>query len=119
MVDLWHLADTPTIEHDLREYTGRITGVHVADWFPPPRTDRALPGEDGPRTRELVALLAEAGFSGSWDVEIFGDPGRPDSLWSLPVDEAARRAYEAAVGVAPGGAPNGVASGGAPNGTAP
>lgn len=101
MVDLWHVWDTPTVEHDLREHVDRITGVHVADWFPPPRTDRALPGEGVSRTRELLAILADAGFRGSWDVEIFGDPQRPDSLWSLPVDEAARRAYEAAVGVLP------------------
>ena len=101
LVDLWHVGDTPTIEDDLREHAGRITGVHVADRFPPPRTDRALPGQGISRTRELAAILAEAGFRGAWDVEIFGDPDRPDSLWSLPVDEAARRAYEAAVGVLP------------------
>jgi sugar phosphate isomerase/epimerase len=101
MVDLWHVGDTPTIERDLREHVARITGVHIADWFPPPRTDRALPGEGVSRTRELVAILAELGFRGSWDVEIFGDPERPDSIWALPLDEAVRRAYEAAVGVLP------------------
>jgi len=101
MVDLWHVGDTPTIERDLRDHVDRITGVHVADWHPPPRTDRALPGEGVSRTRELVTILADAGFRGSWDVEIFGDPKQPDSIWSLPVDEAARRAYEAAVGVLP------------------
>jgi sugar phosphate isomerase/epimerase len=101
MVDLWHVWDAPTIEDDLRQTVDRITGVHVADWHPPPRTDRALPGEGISRTRELIAVLARAGFRGSWDVEIFGDPEQPDSLWSLPVDEAARRAYEAAVGVLP------------------
>ncbi|MBA2331252.1 MAG: sugar phosphate isomerase/epimerase [Actinobacteria bacterium] len=98
MVDLWHLSDTPTIERDLREHVARITGVHVADRFPPPRVDRALPAA---RSAELIAILVDAGFQGSWDVEIFGDPERPDSIWSLPVDEAARRAYEAAVGVLP------------------
>jgi sugar phosphate isomerase/epimerase len=106
MVDLWHVGDTPTIDRDLREHAGRITGVHIADWFAPSdeiggRTDRALPGEGVSRTRELVAILADAGFRGSWDVEIFGDFERPDSIWSLPLDEAARRAYEAAVGVLP------------------
>ena len=101
MVDLWHVWDTPTIERDLRVHVDRITGVHVADWRPPGRTDRALPGDGISRTRELTAILADAGFRGSWDVEIFGDPEQPDSLWSLPVDEAARRAYGAAVGVLP------------------
>ncbi len=101
MVDLWHLSDTPAIEQHLRDHVSRITGVHISDWFPCGRSDRALPGEAGSRTSELVSVLAESGFRGSWDVEIFGDPGRPDSTWSLPVDEAARRAYAAAVGVLP------------------
>ena len=35
------------------------------------------------------------GWRGAWDVEIFGDPERPDSLWALDVDEAAKRAYAA------------------------
>ena len=101
MVDLWHVWDTPTIEHDLRAHVGRFTGVHVSDWFPEPRPGRALPGRGASRTRELVSLLAESGWQGSLDVEIFGDPDDPESLWSLPADEAARRADEAAVGVLP------------------
>ena len=101
MVDLWQVWDTPDVERHLRKNVGRITGVHVADWFAGGRSDRALPGEGTSRTRELIASLAEAGWRGLWDVEIFGDAERPDSLWSLPVDEAARRAYEAALGVLP------------------
>lgn len=102
MVDLWHVWDTPTIEDDLRANAPRITGLHVADWFgDAARPGRALPGEGVSRTRELLAILAEAGFEGSLDVEIFADPDDPESFWALPVEEAARRAYEAAVGVLP------------------
>lgn len=101
LVDLWHVWDTPTIEDDLRRHVSRITGVHVSDWWPDSRPGRALPGQGISRTRELVALLAENGWQGPLDVEIFGDAGDPDSFWSLPVEEAARRAYEAAVGVLP------------------
>jgi sugar phosphate isomerase/epimerase len=92
MVDLWHVADTPEIERHLAENAARITGVHVADRFTEERDDRALPGE---RCAELMRVLHEAGWRGAWDVEIFGDPERPDSLWALDVDEAARRAYAA------------------------
>jgi sugar phosphate isomerase/epimerase len=95
MIDLWHLWDTPEIERHLAEHVGRITGVHVSDWFGDGRHDRALPGEGSSRTRELVAVLREAGWRGAWDVEIFGDPEQPDSLWALDVDEAAKRAYAA------------------------
>jgi sugar phosphate isomerase/epimerase len=92
MVDLWHMADTPGIERHLTENVGRITGVHVAEWFTEARDDRALPGK---RCAELMRVLREAGWRGAWDVEIFGDPERPDSLWALDVDEAAKRAYAA------------------------
>jgi sugar phosphate isomerase/epimerase len=99
MVDLWHLWDTPEIERHLAEQVGRITGVHVSDWFGDGRGDRALPGEGSSRTAELVAVLRDAGWRGAWDVEIFGDRSQPDSLWSLGVDEAARRAYAAIAAV--------------------
>jgi hypothetical protein len=46
-----------------------------------------------------MRVLRDAGWLGPWDVEIFGDPDRPDSLWSLDVDAAARRAYAAIAAV--------------------
>ncbi len=101
MLDLYHVGDTPTIEDDLRTHVGRFTGVHVADWYADGRPERALPGAGVSRTRELLAILADAGWSGTIDVEIFGVPGDPDSFWALPVEEAARRAYDAAAGVLP------------------
>jgi sugar phosphate isomerase/epimerase len=48
-----------------------------------------------------MRVLHDAGWRGAWDVEIFGDPERPDSLWSLGVEEAARRAYDAIAAAAP------------------
>ncbi len=98
MVDLWHVGDTPEIERHLTENVDRITGVHVADWFAAPRGDRALPGE---RSAELMGVLHDAGWRGAWDVEIFGDAERSDSLWSLDVDEAALRAHAAVAAIAP------------------
>jgi sugar phosphate isomerase/epimerase len=95
MVDLWHLWDTPDVERQLADNVDRITGVHVSDWFPGERGDRALPGEGVSRTAELMGVLRDAGWSGAWDVEIFGDPQQPDSLWSLDVNAAARRAHAA------------------------
>ena len=97
MVDLWHVGDTPEIERHLTENVDGITGVHVAERLPG-RDDRGLPG---PRCAELMRVLHDAGWRGAWDVEIFGDPERPDSLWSLGVDEAARRAYAAIAAAAP------------------
>jgi sugar phosphate isomerase/epimerase len=99
MVDLWHVGDTPDVERHLAENVDRITGVHVAEWFPDGRGDRDLPGR---RCAELMRLLHDAGWRGAWDVEIFGDVERSDSLWSLDAGEAARRAYAAVAAAAPG-----------------
>ncbi len=100
MIDLWHIGDTPEIERHLTENVKRITGVHVADWFPGGRGDRALPSE-GSRSSQLMRVLDDAGWRGAWDVEIFGDPERPDSLWALDVEEAARRAHASMAAIAP------------------
>jgi sugar phosphate isomerase/epimerase len=101
MVDLWHLWGSAEAERQLRQHVSRITGAHIADWFADGRPGRALPGEGVSRTQQLVNVLADAGWSGSWDVEIFGAVDDPGSLWALPVEEAARRAYDAAVRVLP------------------
>jgi sugar phosphate isomerase/epimerase len=101
MVDVWHVWDTPDIERHLAENVARFTGIHVADWFADERGDRALPGEGSSRTPELLRVLHEAGWRGAWDVEIFGDPDSPDSLWACDVDEAARRAHAAIALIAP------------------
>jgi sugar phosphate isomerase/epimerase len=99
MVDLWHLWDTPEIDRHLRENVDRITGVHVADWYGDGRGERALPGDGIARIGELLQVLRHAGWSGPWDVEIFGVPDDPASFWALDVDEAARRAHAAISGL--------------------
>ena len=48
--------------------------------------------EPAGRAAEIVTALRVAGWDGTLDVEIFSTP---DAFWSLPVDEAARRAYVA------------------------
>ena len=101
MLDLWHIGDTPDVEQHLRDNVTRITGVHVADWFGGGRGDRALPGEGGSRTAELMGVLHEAGWRGAWDVEIFGDTERADSLWSLDPETAAQRAHAAIARIVP------------------
>jgi sugar phosphate isomerase/epimerase len=90
LFDTWHLQEVSQPE--------RIWGVHVADRREPTRSDfdRLLPGEG---SRAAVRALEAAGYSGWYDVEVMSDDGTfgeafPDSLWTLPVDELARRAVE-------------------------
>jgi sugar phosphate isomerase/epimerase len=99
--DVGIMLDTYNLWHEspdaIAAIAGRVTGLHLADEpSGPDRTDRVLPGEGGARSAEHVHALVEAGWSGFLDVEIFSTPER---FWGLPVTEAARRAYDAAVGV--------------------
>jgi sugar phosphate isomerase/epimerase len=90
LFDTWHLQDVSHPE--------RIWGVHVADHREPTRSDfdRLFPGEG---SRATMRALEAAGYDGWYDVEVMSDDGTfgntfPDSLWTLPVDELARRAVE-------------------------
>jgi len=90
------MADTFNVGHEataeIVAAAGRLTGLHVADELPEPVPGvRALP-EPGGRSAELIAALRNAGWDGTLDIEIFSTP---DAFWSLPVEEAARRAYAA------------------------
>jgi sugar phosphate isomerase/epimerase len=94
--DVGIMADTYNLvqEHsaDVAAVASRLTGLHVADELSDPAPGiRALPEQKG-RSAELVGALRAAGWDGSLDVEIFSTP---DGFWSLPADEAARRAYAA------------------------
>ena len=92
MADTFNLAEEAPAA--LAKIAARVTGLHVADVpAEPGRTDRDLPGEAGSRSAELVRALVAAGWNSFLDVEIFSTP---DHFWSLPVDEAARRAHAAA-----------------------
>ena len=100
--DVGIMADTYNLWHEspdsLVAIVDRVTGLHVADVPQEPRrTDRALPGEGGGQSSDLVRALAAAGWSGYLDVEMFSTP---DRFWSLPADEAARQAYTAIARVA-------------------
>ena len=94
VLDTYNVGDTPTVLEDIARWSSRIVGVQIADApADRERSDRVLPGQGVTPTHEIVAALRAAGWDGFLDVEIFSTP---DAFWSLAVDEAARRAYEAA-----------------------
>ena len=101
MLDLWHVGDTPTIEADLRAHVDRFTGVHVSDWFADGRPSARCRAQGSRGRVSCVAILADAGWSGTVDVEIFGDPGRPGVVLGLPVEEAAGAPTRPPTGVLP------------------
>lgn len=96
--DVGIMADTYNLGHEspeaLAAVAARVTGLHVADEpSEPAHSDRVLPGEGTKRSAERVLALVTAGWYGFLDVEVFSTP---ELFWSLPVDEAARRAHAAA-----------------------
>jgi sugar phosphate isomerase/epimerase len=96
--DVGIMVDTYNLWHERPEaiaaIVDRVTGLHVADEPADlERTDRVLPGEGGRQSAEMVRALVDTGWDGFLDVEIFSTP---DRFWGVPVDEAARRAHEAA-----------------------
>lgn len=93
LIDTIHVWDEPL--DAIQAVAPRVVGVHVCDLpSDPAQEGRALPGENGTRTRDIVDALRAGGWDGPVDVEIFSTA---DGFWGLPVDEAARRAHEAAL----------------------
>ncbi len=93
LVDTYNLWEDDGAVAWLRANGSRVAGVHVADVPAGGEPGRALPGTNGTRTRELIEAARAGGWDGTLDVEIFSTP---ELFWALPVDEAARRAHEAA-----------------------
>lgn len=92
MVDTYNLGHEPP--EALAAVASRVTGLHVADEpTDPGSADRVLPGEGTNRSAGHVRALSSSGWDGFLDVEVFSTP---ELFWSLPVDEAARRAHGAA-----------------------
>jgi sugar phosphate isomerase/epimerase len=105
MFDTFHLSDTADLGGQIGRHVARIAGVHVAGRREPTRSafDRVLPGAE---VAPVLQALADAGYDGWWDVELFSDNGVfgerfPDSLWDLEPAELARRAVAAVDAVAP------------------
>ena len=95
MADTYNQWEDAGAAEWFRQNASRVFGLHVAG-PPGEAAGRTLPGESGPRERELVDALRAGGWDGSLDVEIFSTP---DAFWGLPVDEAALRAYSAVRGL--------------------
>jgi sugar phosphate isomerase/epimerase len=100
--DTWHLWNTETLYDDIATQLHRFTGVHVSDVRSPTRgwCDRALPGDGIADVPRILAALADAGWDGLYDIEIFSDDGTfgvayPDSIWAAEPAQVLRSAREA------------------------
>jgi sugar phosphate isomerase/epimerase len=100
--DVWHLWNTPDVLEEIPRHARLIAGVHVSDWREPTRgwADRVLPGDGVADLPAILGVLAEVGWEGFYDLEIFSDNGAfgnayPDSLWDLDGVDLAHRGRDA------------------------
>lgn len=102
LFDTWHLWDTPDLLGEIERYADRIVGVHVNDWRAETRgwCDRVLPGDGVADLPVVLGALADAGWRGPYELEVFSDDGTfgsayPDSLWLEDAGVLARRGHDA------------------------
>jgi sugar phosphate isomerase/epimerase len=102
LFDTWHLWDTPDLLGEIERYADRIVGVHVNDWRGETRgwCDRVLPGDGVADLPVVLGALADAGWRGPYELEVFSDDGTfgsayPDSLWKEDAGVLARRGHDA------------------------
>lgn len=88
-LDLYHVWWHRDLFDLIAQCQGRIHGVHLNDWrleTRHPLRDRVIPGEGIAPVREFCQAVEAAGYTGTWDIEIFSD-----ELWQADYDEVLRR----------------------------
>ncbi|MGH3041364.1 MAG: sugar phosphate isomerase/epimerase family protein, partial [Gaiellaceae bacterium] len=100
--DTWHLWDTPDLLAEIERHADRIVAVHVNDWRAETRgwCDRVLPGDGVSDLPGILRALHDAGWRGSYDLEVFSDDGTfgspyRDSLWREDSGDILRRGHDA------------------------
>lgn len=84
-LDVWHFWEDAAAPAEIARFAGRIFGVHVNDWRTPRAfADRCLPGEGEIPFRLLLPAIRDAGYRGTYTLEVFSDLKLPGSLWSDP-----------------------------------
>jgi len=82
--DTYQLGSVPGIGDELRELAPRIAIVHLADGHPPGEEQHRTPlGHGLVPLKELMRALQEGGYSGDFDVALFGDEISPGCYQNL------------------------------------
>lgn len=77
-IDVYHTWWDPDLEGEIGTLgrQGRLFGYHICDWRVPTRdllTDRAIPGEGCIDIGAIGRWMAEAGFNGPTEIEVFSE----------------------------------------------
>lgn len=94
-VDVYHLWWDPALEAEIARCGagGNLFAYHVCDWNVPTSdflTDRGLMGEGCIPVKQISKWVADAGFSGHIEVEIFSD-----RFWAMDQDEFLQKIVDA------------------------
>jgi sugar phosphate isomerase/epimerase len=81
--DVWHLWDAPGVMEQLQRYAPRISAVQMCDWRTETRwsCDRAIPGDGLADIPAILSTLETNGFTGVYELEVFSDRSKPESIW--------------------------------------
>ena len=73
--DTYHLGYDPLVLDQIQQLAGRIAVVHLGDSLAPPNHEqnRVRLGAGKLQLREMVAAIEDTGFTGYYDVELFGE----------------------------------------------
>ena len=82
-VDVWHVWQDPAVLERIRACGDRIFGVHVSDWHTPRHfEDRAVVGRGEIPLAEMLRAFYDAGYRGTYTLELFSRLELPGSLWA-------------------------------------
>lgn len=85
LYDTWNTWWDPQVEAAIDRAGDDIAAVHVADWLHPnddPR-DRAVPGDGEAPLSDLLSSVADAGYEGWFEVELFTEQYMPEEYPDL------------------------------------
>jgi sugar phosphate isomerase/epimerase len=88
VIDVYHVWWDPTVYSEIARASGHIFGFHVNDWIvpvPDMLNGRGMMGDGVIEIERLHKAVAEAGYGGPIEVEIFNE-----ELWRLPGRELLR-----------------------------
>ena len=84
-LDVWHFFEEADAAASIQKYGGKIFGVHVNDWRTPRAFgDRYLPGDGIIPLVPLLKAIRNAGYNGTYTLEIFSETRLSGSLWADP-----------------------------------
>ena len=89
VVDVYHVWWDAMLEREVARARGRIRGFHACDWLVPTPDmlmGRGMMGDGCIDIRRIRALVDDAGYAGSIEVEILNQ-----AIWDQPGDEVLQR----------------------------